>query len=303
VRTAARAATLTVALARADAVVSYLTSDLFLAALVKYVRPGLRIVTLRYRLAPRRGFVGGWLDRVKGFAYRRADRIACLVPSQIPAFAARYGLAEDRMAWVPFGVDTAFFSPGSAPPNGEPFVVVSGNQQRDENAVLAQARTGGVRLVRVANTPWVRRTYAPALRDEPTLGRWLAFEQHLPASGLRAVYRTARLAWLPLVASDEPAGLTVALEAAACGCPLLLPEGLTTEVLERLGVPHTAYTPDESPANALARALRTPLSAEGRGALAESVRARASVEVASRALQDLMASPAMPVAANEESCG
>jgi glycosyltransferase involved in cell wall biosynthesis len=225
------------AFARADVVISYLTPHLLIAAMVKMVRPRLKVVTLRYRLGPHRRGLRAWIDHLKSFAYRRVDRIACLVPSQMEAFVERYGVGPNQVEWMPFGIDTQFFTPGRSVKR-KPVIFVPGNHQRDEQTVLELARTGGVHIVRVSNAPWVREVYVPALRDEPELARWLTYEEDVPAERLRDLYRSASAAWIPVIETDEPAGLTSALEAAACGCPLYVPTGLTTEVLDRIVVRH-----------------------------------------------------------------
>jgi glycosyltransferase involved in cell wall biosynthesis len=242
--------------AGADVVVAHPTPYLMLAVLVRRLRPALRIITIQYERPPRRSFPASALGWIKRALYRRVDRVLCLTPSLAEYFTQAYALPPEKLAWLPFGVDTAFFRPGADAERKE-YVLVPGNHRRDEAAVMDAARSsGGPRVVRVTNAPWVRETYRRALDEDAHLAAGLTLERSVSAERLRELYQRARLVWLPLLASREPAGLTAALEAAACGCPLLVSRGPTSETLARLGIRHIEQSPAEPTRAALAQALR-----------------------------------------------
>lgn len=289
--TLARAASVFRALTQADVVVTHLTSRMFLAGLMKVFRPGLKLLSVQYECAPPVGPLRFARRALKRWAYRRADRVLCLAPSLLRDLADLWDLRPGRLAWLPFGVDTRFFTPDEGIER-ENVVLVPGNHRRDERAVmdLARSSTAGP-VVRVSNAPWVREMYLPALETDRGLSSSLRFERSVTPDRLRDLYRRARLVWLPLVASREPSGLTAALEAAACGCPLVVSEGMTCEVLARLGIPHEVQRAGEPADAVLARALA---AAREHGRAAERERAAAvvrsaSVETAGAALREQVA--------------
>ncbi|MGB9626857.1 MAG: glycosyltransferase, partial [Phycisphaerae bacterium] len=192
--------------AEADVVVAHPTTHLIPAVLLKRLRPGLRVVTIQYETPPRRPFPASLLGWIKRALYRRVDRVLCLTPSLAEHLAQAYGLRPENLAWLPFGVDTEFFRPGDGTHAGD-FVLVPGNHRRDEAAVMDAARSSdGPRVVRVTNAPWVRETYRRALGEDPHLATGLTLEQSVSPRRLRELYQRARLVWLPLLASREPAG-------------------------------------------------------------------------------------------------
>jgi len=269
----------------ADVVVTHVTSHLMLAVLVRRLRPALRIVTIQYETPPQRPFPASLLGWIKRALYRRVDRVLCLTPGLAEHFAQAYGLRAEQLAWLPFGVDTEFFRPADGADAGD-YVLVPGNHRRDEAAVMDAARSSaGPRIVRVTNAPWVRETYRRALGGDAPLAAGLTLERSVSAARLRELYQRARLVWLPLLASREPAGLTAALEAAACGRPLLVSRGPTSEALARLGIRHIQQPPGEPTHAMFARALRLTERWDPAPQRARAVQA-ASVAVVSAALRE-----------------
>lgn len=280
-----RMAHLFASFARADLVATHLTSHMLLAAVAKWFRPRLGLISIQYECGTPAGPFRRLACRLKGYAYRRTDRILCLTPGLTQRLAVCYGLHPARAVSLPFGVDTNYFAPAEDPGRGD-FILVPGNHQRDEHAVLELARAGtSWKIVRVADAPWVRHVYLPALAAEASLADALRFERSVAPERLRALYRAARLVWLPLQSSNEPAGLTAALEAAACGRPVLVTQGLICEALSYLGIPHLVAGRGEPARESITRALAQADTLGSPQAIAAAVRRAASVEVAADALR------------------
>jgi glycosyltransferase involved in cell wall biosynthesis len=271
----------------ADVVVTHTTGMLVLAGMARMANRRLRAVAIQYEPRPDNERPRGLSSRLRRFAYRRADRVLCMVPSIADAIRQAYGLDRKRVGWLPFGVDTDFFCPadGDPPPAdlAAPYLLVPGNHRRDEDAVLDAVRADlDWPVVRVADAPWVREFYKPRLAADVALRSRVRFEHYAPAGRLRDLYRHAALTWLPLRPSGEPAGLTAALESAACGCPIAVTEGMTTEALTALGIPHVACGLRTDPGASIRDAVRNRAA---RARLADAVRRNASVEAASAALR------------------
>lgn len=113
-----------------------------------------------------------------------------------------------------FGVDGNFWTPGEEP---REFILAVGNDGRRDYRTLVSAVDGldvPVKIVTArelpplpANVEHLRGSWhAPALTDEE----------------LRALYRRALMVIVPLEDSIQPSGQSVALQAMACGCPVIM---------------------------------------------------------------------------------
>ncbi|MGD8281589.1 MAG: glycosyltransferase family 4 protein [Gemmatimonadota bacterium] len=148
------------------------------------------------------------------------DALVVVSPSQRAYFEA---VLPGRVHFIPHGVDTDFFTPALAEPDvapsEEPRCVFGGVWMRDLDTlgraalVLLEARP---RLHLDLIVPRDRRRHAGLRRlaRHPRV-HWQA---ELTDERLRAVYRAARLLFLPLV--DATANNTL-LEAMACGLPVV----------------------------------------------------------------------------------
>jgi hypothetical protein len=204
-------------------------------------------------------------------AARRAAGLVLITEEQCAA--ARRSVPRDvfieRMTW---GVDTAFYR-GEARwhdvPNSQreavgrlmsaPYVVLAGDQLRQEDDALELARRG-VRVARVLQS----RATAERLRREVTTrsitDHYFVFN-NVPYPAFRFLLRHAQ-AYAGLVdATWQPAGWTVACEALASGIPAVLYDGMAARELRRLGaadhvssVPHGDLDALEATLHALSAA-------------------------------------------------
>ena len=160
------------------------------------------------------GARSGLSEAVTRAALRRAGAVWALSSAQLPVLRERFGVAERRLHHLVFGVDADFFLPGGAP---EPDLVVSvGNDRhRDHRTVVdamrcVQARRPPARLSLVTRAP----VEVPA-----ALGRRI---QRLDHRGIREQYQRASVVAVALRRNLHVSGVTVALEAMACGRPVVI---------------------------------------------------------------------------------
>ena len=167
-------------------------------------------------------------------AVRRAARLFTVSTASRAALATTFGLSPDRLAVVPEAPDPVFTRPpGVEPPlplpPGEPFVLCAAGgispHKNVETLLEAYARLAqdAPRLVVVGalgdETYASSATAVRARADGLGLGDRVLFPGYVPDDVLAALYRRATVVVNPSRA--EGFGLT-AVEAAACGAPLLL---------------------------------------------------------------------------------
>jgi hypothetical protein len=133
-------------------------------------------------------------------------------------------LAGREATVIPLVVDTEYFA--FAPAAGrENFVLVPGDNDRDENLVLELARRG-ISVVRITRSPRIAAIYRDrAGGSNPTVRLCAAFSE------LRSCYQRAAAVLLPLTSDNHAAGQTALLEAVACGAPVVMSATRTSTIL------------------------------------------------------------------------
>ncbi|MDD5198733.1 MAG: glycosyltransferase family 4 protein [Terrimicrobiaceae bacterium] len=125
------------------------------------------------------------------------------------------GVEPARLHANPFGVDVNFWSPASR--EGE-FLLAVGNDGRRDYATLIAAIAKFAIPVKIV-------TARPLPRPLPAHVEHLSGSWHAPAvtdEELRDLYRRALAVVVPLEDSIQPSGQSVALQAMACGRPVIL---------------------------------------------------------------------------------
>lgn len=129
--------------------------------------------------------------------------------------AARFGLPPERLRTNVFGVDADFWCPGEA---ARDHVLSVGNDGRRDYETLLHAVDGldaPVRIVTSKTLPEPLPSNVEHLR-----GTWK--EPAVSDAELRDLYRRAAVVVVPLAESLQPSGQSVALQAMACGAPVVL---------------------------------------------------------------------------------
>ncbi len=128
---------------------------------------------------------------------------------------AQLGLAPGAVTTNAFGVDVDFWTPGEARDDG--FLLAVGNDARRDYTTLLEA-------VRDENVP-VKIITARPLPELPPHVEHLRGTWHRPAVSdeeLRDLYRRSLAVVVPLEDSIQPSGQSVALQAMACGKPVVM---------------------------------------------------------------------------------
>jgi glycosyltransferase involved in cell wall biosynthesis len=185
------------------------------------------------------------------------------------------GIADDRLALLPYSVDSAFWSPRDVVE--EPLVVAAGREHRDYATLSAACRALPVQ-VRIA----MGSLHSPGARVRCPSG-WpdnvaVEFADH---PTLRDLYARATVVAVPLVESDFQAGVTTLLEAMAMGKAVVVTATSGQRDIVVDGETALTVPPGDAPAMraALARLLASPHERRRLGAAArEAVERSFTVE-------------------------
>lgn len=145
------------------------------------------------------------------------QEIVLFADSERPETISRFQLPPQRVHANPFGVDVEFWTPGPASGEGG-YLLAVGNDGRRDYRTLVEAVAGlslRAKLVTARPLPEPLPPNVEAIR-----GSW-----HRPAvtdAELRDLYRGALAVCVPLEDSMQPSGQSVALQAMACGRPVIL---------------------------------------------------------------------------------
>jgi glycosyltransferase involved in cell wall biosynthesis len=154
-------------------------------------------------------------------AYRLADAFVALTPWEKHLMEYLFGAAPERTFVVPNGVEEIFFQSPPAP-RGSWLVCTATLTERKRVLELAQAAVAAQTPVWIIGRAYdesdpYARNFLELARAQP---QWVRFEGPVNDRGeLAKIYRAAR--GFVLLSVKESLSLS-ALEAAACGCPLLL---------------------------------------------------------------------------------
>lgn len=128
---------------------------------------------------------------------------------------------RDKMRFSSFGVDTGFWTPGdrqSLPRADAPVLFVGNDAHRDIDLLIDLA-TAMPDIRFLALTSLIKDQYVPT-NLEVIKSNW----KHglLSDEEVRAHYWRARAVVLPIKTTFQPSGQSVALQAMACGCPVVI---------------------------------------------------------------------------------
>jgi glycosyltransferase involved in cell wall biosynthesis len=194
-----------------------------LGLLLRLTRSKVRHVTIGHRLSsPKKRLFFTLLG-----AHRRIDRIALHSRRQMDFAASSLLIGRDRLALIPYQVDTAFWAPTAVPE--ERLVVSAGLEHRDYETLFRAADGLDAAVVIGAASRWSRHTAAKHdLPPNVTVGSF-------SYADLRDLYARAAVVVVPLADVDNQAGVTTILEAMAMGKAVVVTQsvGQTDVVLDR----------------------------------------------------------------------
>lgn len=144
-------------------------------------------------------------------------RTVLFAESECSEMRRRFELDETEVVSGDFGVDMDFWTPGQSV-RREKFILAVGNDsRRDYQTLLAAAEKVGAEFRIVTRMPLPERLPANVRRLE---GDWKG--ALLSDEALRDLYRRAEKVVVPLRESIQPSGQSVAMQAIACGAPVIM---------------------------------------------------------------------------------
>ncbi|MFQ5850571.1 MAG: glycosyltransferase [Candidatus Binatia bacterium] len=228
-----------------DAVVTWGSLGPLLAMLSKSLnRQNRKLVTVSF--ANYSGMHRNLLKIARQTVYQRGlplcGKVIFMTRRQAGEAVNNIGCVPARVAYLPAGVDTSFFAPWPAYADAsvraelrgletQRYVVVAGDQLREEHQIIRVLGGSHIGLVRLTQNKDTERFWKGWAQDNPASFPVLCIA-HLDWREVRYVYQHA-MCLLNLVGSSwQPAGWTVMTEAMACGLPVIVNRGLTTEEMK-----------------------------------------------------------------------
>ena len=171
-----------------------------------------RLVTIAHYLNPRKKSAFLQFQRF-GAAI---DRLITYSPEQARFAESQLQFPKERISVIPFHADTHFYHP-SETEKRDPKLIVSAGMERRDYQTLFQSLDGlDFQLELGIGSPWSR--FRLKKMDIPSYAK-NAFRSRLE---LRSLFQRAGAVVLPLIDTPFQAGISIMLEAAACGAPLIV---------------------------------------------------------------------------------
>jgi len=171
---------------------------------------------------------GAFIMRVKKLRLKLILRSAKVILANDRVTQSDIQVLTGRTAiLIPYVVDAAFFQYGE-PHERDEFILVPGNNDRDEDLVFAIAQAG-IKVVRVTLEPKVVAHYRSV-----DITRIVDVRYKVGYGELRMLYQKARAVALPLKTGNHPAGQTSLLEAVVAGAPIVISKGRVSEEVQYL---------------------------------------------------------------------
>jgi glycosyltransferase involved in cell wall biosynthesis len=236
-----------------------------LALLLKLARARTVHVTIGHRIsAPKKRPLWRWAR-----AWTHVDRILLHASLQRRIALQALGIPAERLALVPYQVDTNFWDPEKVVTGGatsERLIASAGLELRDYPTLFRAVEGLDARVTVAAASHWSKRRNTALDAPRPANVSVTALDY----AGLRDLYARAAVVVVPLVETDFQAGVTTILEAMAMGKPVVVTRtsGQNDVVVDGA---NGVYVPVEDAAAlraALARLLDNPAERARLGAAA-----------------------------------
>jgi glycosyltransferase involved in cell wall biosynthesis len=135
-------------------------------------------------------------------------------------FDTQYPELEDKFVFIPFGIDTDFWRPsGISARNAEPYILFVGNDLNRDFELLLNIASNCSDMRFKFVTSRLSPSVCPR-NVELISGKWQS--AILSDQGLRSLYGRCMMVIIPLKESLQPSGQSVALQAMACGKPVVI---------------------------------------------------------------------------------
>jgi len=154
-----------------------------------------------------------------------SDKVIVVSSPQVKQFSDTLGVSEEKISFLPYGVDCKFFKPAkSEVQREEPFLVTIGNVYRDDALLLDVIKDIPIKMIRVTTFSSVaKKLEKRAMRKRL---KNVSVRLGLPYSELADLLQKSAFVVLPLISTDQPVGLTALMEAMAVGKPVIVTKGL-----------------------------------------------------------------------------
>ncbi len=163
-----------------------------------------------------------WKNKLAAIVLRRAEHVLVndtTTQSEIETLSGR------ASTLIPFYIDVEFFT--FKPLSGRAsFIFCNGSNDRDPTFLLELANCG-FRVVWLVNDPILSTRYK---ERHPNL----ILRSNISYQELRELYQTCAVYIMPILRDAHCAGQTTAMEAIACGAPVLISEGRTASIFSDL---------------------------------------------------------------------
>lgn len=181
-------------------------------------------------------------DAIFQYGLKLCGAVIYITKKQRDEAVNEIGIPAQAAYLMPIGVDTNFFTTSEIQDVTcirdavqkaavESYVVVSGDQMRNENLIADIIKSSGLRLVRLTQSVSVEKFWRKIIKETPEILNVFC-KAHLNFQEVRFLYQHA-LCVLNLVDNSwQPAGWTVLTEAMACGVPVIMNKGLVTEEMK-----------------------------------------------------------------------
>jgi len=150
------------------------------------------------------------LRRVYSRLLASVERILVLGAGAVEPIERVFQVSPQKIYFIPFGIDTSFWSPAADTAAGDYLLSVGNDPARDYNTLLGAA--GHVSLRIVTSLPVAQQ----ASDSRVTVGSGYTDLE------LRELYRNAKCIVVPLKNVSQPSGQSVTLQAMACGKAVIL---------------------------------------------------------------------------------
>lgn len=218
-------------------------------------------------------------------ALRRADAVWVLSQAQIPVVCDLLSRASPKVHFLPFGVNSDFWSSQESRAEGSGLVVSVGNDRdRDHTTLLRSFET----LLSIRRNARLELVTSEPLKASPRV----AVHPRLTHPALRDLYQRAEIAVVSTRPNLHVSGMTACLEAAAMGLPVVVTRtaGMADYVEDGVTGVHVPPGDPEVLAHAVDALLADPERASAMGrAGRELVERNHSHRTQARALADIAA--------------